>query len=97
LVVGAAIAHVTASTALANSTRMPSPVALTMRPLCSAMTGDRRGLDERIEGLSNEIVASTRQDAVCGRQHRTDPGNLMKALARLVGSVPGHDQPGMSC
>jgi hypothetical protein len=23
--------------------------------------------------------------------------NEMKALARLVGSVPGHDQPGMSC
>src|SRR6476661_138499 len=28
-----------------------------------------------------------------GRQHRTDPGNVMKALARLVGPVPGHDQP----
>src|ERR1700716_1685038 len=27
------------------------------------------------------------------RQHRTDPGNVMKALARLVGSVPGHDHP----
>src|SRR3979409_2555998 len=26
-----------------------------------------------------------------GRQHRTDPGNVMKALARLVGPVPGHD------
>src|SRR3979490_3061731 len=26
-----------------------------------------------------------------GRQHRTDPGNAMKALARLVGPMPGHD------
>src|ERR1700720_1541552 len=28
-----------------------------------------------------------------GRQHRTDPGNAMKALARWVGPVPGHDHP----
>src|SRR5436190_19801034 len=28
-----------------------------------------------------------------GRQHRTDPGNVMKALARLVGPVPGHNHP----
>src|SRR5258708_40251582 len=28
-----------------------------------------------------------------GRQHRTDPGNVMKAFARLVGPVPGHDHP----
>src|SRR5712672_2681308 len=28
-----------------------------------------------------------------GRQHRTDPGNVMKTLARLVGTVPGHDHP----
>ena len=28
-----------------------------------------------------------------GRQHWTDAGNVMKALARLVGSVPGQDQP----
>ena len=33
------IAQVTASTALENSTSMPSPVVLTMRPLCSAMAG----------------------------------------------------------
>src|SRR5258707_6983595 len=26
-----------------------------------------------------------------GRQHRTDPRNVMKAFARLVGPVPGHD------
>src|SRR5260370_42464372 len=28
-----------------------------------------------------------------GDQHLTDAGNVMKALARLVGPVPGHDQP----
>src|SRR5229473_6602122 len=34
-------------------------------------------------------VSNTRYQS--GRQHRTDPGNVMKALARLVGTVPGHD------
>src|SRR5437667_2938111 len=36
-------------------------------------------------------VSNTRDQGGC--QHRTDPGNVMKALARLVGPVPGHDQP----
>src|SRR4029079_9127655 len=27
------------------------------------------------------------------RQHRTDPGNVMKALARFIGPVPSHDHP----
>src|SRR6059058_987258 len=36
-------------------------------------------------------VSNTRDQG--GRQHRTDPGNVMKALARLVGPVPGHDHP----
>src|SRR5437773_2170286 len=36
-------------------------------------------------------VSNTRDQS--GRQHRTDAGNVMKALARLVGPVPGHDQP----
>jgi transposase len=31
------------------------------------LTGDGRRLDERIEGLSNEIVAIARQDAGCER------------------------------
>src|SRR6059058_3762190 len=34
-------------------------------------------------------VSNTRDQG--GRQHRTDPGNVMKALARLVGPVPGHN------
>src|SRR5258708_34076404 len=34
-------------------------------------------------------VSNTRDQS--GRQHRTDAGNVMKALARLVGPVPGHD------
>src|SRR5260221_2613091 len=36
-------------------------------------------------------VSNTRDQS--GRQHRTDPGNVMKALARLAGPVPGHDHP----
>src|SRR5260370_33743713 len=36
-------------------------------------------------------VSNTRYQSGC--QHRTDPGNVMKALARLVGPVPGHDHP----
>jgi transposase len=31
------------------------------------LTGDWRRLDERIAGLSNEIVAIARQDAGCGQ------------------------------
>src|SRR6266403_2154688 len=34
-------------------------------------------------------VSNARYQSGC--QHRTDPGNVMKALARLVGPVPGHD------
>src|ERR1700704_6647131 len=28
-----------------------------------------------------------------GRQHRTDPGDVAKALARILGSVPSHNHP----
>src|SRR6195256_235461 len=45
-----------------------------------------REVTSRSEGPG---VSNTRNQS--GRQHRTDPGNVMKALARLVGPVPGHD------
>src|SRR3979411_1475598 len=45
-----------------------------------------REVTSRSEGPE---VSNTRNQS--GRQHRTDPGNVMKALARLVGPVPGHD------
>src|SRR3982075_752488 len=44
-----------------------------------------REVTSRSEGPG---VSNTRNQS--GRQHRTDPGNVMKALARLVGPVPGH-------
>src|SRR5258708_15642074 len=47
-----------------------------------------REVTSRSEGPG---VSNTRYQ--CGRQYRTDPGNVMKALARLVGPVPGHDHP----
>src|SRR6267378_3564801 len=47
-----------------------------------------REVTSRSEGPG---VSNTRYQSGC--QHRTDPGNVMKALARLVGPVPGHDQP----
>src|ERR1700716_360142 len=47
-----------------------------------------REVTSRSEGPG---VSNTRDQS--GRQHRTDPGNVMKALARLVGPVPGHDHP----
>src|SRR6266481_5622721 len=47
-----------------------------------------REVTSRSEGPG---VSNTRDQS--GRQHRTDAGNVMKALARLVGPVPGHDQP----
>src|SRR3981081_696250 len=45
-----------------------------------------REVTSRSEGPG---VSNTRNQG--GRQHRTDPGNVMKALARLVGPMPGHD------
>src|SRR5665811_2590697 len=36
-------------------------------------------------------VGNTRDQSGC--QHRTYPGNVMKALAGFVGSVPGQDHP----
>src|SRR5712675_3202650 len=47
-----------------------------------------REVTSRSEGPG---VSNTRDQS--GRQYRTDPGNVMKALARLVGPVPGHDHP----
>src|SRR5258705_3945566 len=45
-----------------------------------------REVTSRSEGPG---VSNARHQSSC--QHRTDPGNVMKALARLVGPVPGHD------
>src|SRR5258708_12464682 len=47
-----------------------------------------REVTSRSEGPG---VSNTRDQSGC--QHRTDPGNAMKALARLVGPVPGHNHP----
>src|SRR6266481_5682340 len=47
-----------------------------------------REVTSRSEGPG---VSNTRYQSGC--QYRTDPGNVMKALARLVGPVPGHDHP----
>src|SRR5260370_9448985 len=47
-----------------------------------------REVTSRSEGPG---VSNTRYQSGC--QHRTDPGNVMKTLARLVGTVPGHDHP----
>src|SRR6267154_5760538 len=47
-----------------------------------------REVTSRSEGPG---VSNTRYQSSC--QYRTDPGNVMKALARLVGPVPGYDHP----
>src|SRR5260370_37981398 len=47
-----------------------------------------REVTSRSEGPG---VSNTRDQS--GRQYRTDPRNVMKALARLVVPVPGHDHP----
>src|SRR5258707_698979 len=47
-----------------------------------------REVTSRSEGPG---VSNARDQSGC--QYRTDPGNVMKALARLVGPVPGHDHP----
>src|SRR3982074_516953 len=47
-----------------------------------------REVTSRSEGPG---VSNTRNQS--GRQHRADPGNVMKALARLIGPMPSHDLP----
>src|SRR3981189_976266 len=44
---------------------------------------------EKLRPDQDPGVSNTRNHS--GRQHGTDPGNVIKALARLVGPVPGHD------
>src|SRR6266550_9215886 len=50
------------------------------------------GRAEEVTSRSESTGVSNTRDQG-GRQHRTDPGNVMKALARLVGPVPGHNHP----
>jgi transposase len=45
----------------------PDVLSPRMVRMIEDLTGDWRRLDERIEGLSNEIVAIARQDAGCGQ------------------------------
>src|SRR5476651_453872 len=42
-------------------------------------------------GSEHPWIRDTRDQS--SRQHRTDPRNVTKALARIVGPVPGHDHP----
>ena len=62
----------------------PDVLSPRMVRIIEDLAGDWRRLDERVEGLSNEIEAIARQDAGCGR---------LMSVAHLVGSVPGPDQP----
>src|SRR5260370_24690568 len=64
------------------------PVLAPTRVLLRNETNPGREVTSRSEGPG---VSNTRGQS--GRQYRTDPGNVMKALARLVGPVPGHDHP----
>ena len=64
------------------------PVLAPARVLLRNEPNPSREVTSRSEGPG---VSNTRDQS--GRQHRTDPGNVMKALARFVGPVPGHDHP----
>ena len=46
---------------------------------------------EVTSGPEGSGIGNTRNQR--SRQHRADPGNVMKALTRLVGPMPGHDHP----
>src|SRR6195256_6654318 len=46
---------------------------------------------EVTSGLEGPGVSNTCDQS--GRQHGADPGDVMKALARLVGPVPSQDHP----
>ena len=50
------IAHVTASTALANSTSAPSPISLTMRPEWAVMAGS---ISSRLNAFSRDSVPAS--------------------------------------
>src|SRR5882724_8714509 len=77
-----------AEIAVALFTNASEPVLAPTRVLLRNEPNPGREVTSRPEGPG---VSNTRYQS--GRQHRTDPGNVMKALARLVGPVPGHDHP----
>jgi hypothetical protein len=55
---------------------------------------DRRTFLSRTAATAIVITGFCNARDQSGCQHRTDPGNVMKALARFVGTVPGHNRVG---
>src|SRR4030088_1056974 len=77
-----------AQIAIALFTDAAEPLLAPTRVLFGNEPNPGREVTSRSEGPG---ISNARDQS--GRQHRTDPGNVMKALARLVGPVPGHDHP----
>jgi len=70
------MAQATASTTLGNSTSSPSPVVLTMRPLCSAIFGSIRSRRSAFEARQGAGLVPFHQAAVSrdiGRQDGGEP------------------------
>ena len=79
----------TASTALANSTNMPSPVVLTIRPRWLAIVGSTSALRREFSVLQRASLVGTHEPAVAGDirgQNRREPTFLQLNL----GVVPAH-------
>ena len=62
----------TASTTLANSTRMPSPVVLTMRPRCSAIFGSTSSRRRAFKRSERAFLVGAHQTAVASDISRED-------------------------
>src|SRR6202048_229277 len=68
----------------------PDALSPRMVRMIEDLTGDWRRLDERIEGLSNEIVAIARQDAGCG-QLMSVPGIRPIISSAMVAAIGAGD------
>ena len=68
------MAQRTASTALANSTRAPSPVVLTMRPRFSATLGSMKFASMCLKRREGTFLVDAHQSAVSGNVSREDGG-----------------------
>ena len=85
-----------ASTALANSTSMPSPVVLTMRPRCAAIPGSTSVFRNALQLRERALLVATHQPAVAGDIRRQDRRQSpFHALARPKSS-PNRQTPAQS-
>ena len=70
------MAQFTASTTLRNSTMLPSPVRLTMRPWCTAMVGIDQVAAQRPQPRQNSVLVGSGKPRVADHVGHQDRGQF---------------------